>query len=176
MLVNSYQTWYISYMASTSTNQSPSTGPTLSVNFYKSHCTRSFYAGGPCNGSVAWFYQEVGQDTRGRFKNGEEPNEMIEELQMKKQNIGSSFDDFLAEEAMLEEVAAVAVKRVIAWQIEQAMKQKKFNKTVMAEKMHTSRAALNRLLDQNDTSLTLTTLTGAAAALGKKLKFELVPA
>ena len=95
---------------------------------------------------------------------------------MKKQNIGSSFDDFLAEEAMLEEVAAVAVKRVIAWQIEQAMKQKKFNKTVMAEKMHTSRAALNRLLDQNDTSLTLTTLTGAAAALGKKLKFELVPA
>jgi hypothetical protein len=46
----------------------------------------------------------------------------------------------------------------------------------MAKKMHTSRAALNRLLDQNDTSLTLTTLAGAAVALGKKLKFELVPA
>jgi antitoxin HicB len=95
---------------------------------------------------------------------------------MKKQNIGSSFDDFLAEEGMLEEVTAIAVKRVIAWQIEQAMKQQKVNKTAMAKKMQTSRAALNRLLDQNDTSLTLTTLAGAAVALGKKLKFELVSA
>lgn len=95
---------------------------------------------------------------------------------MKQQNIGSSFDDFLVEEAMLEEVTAVAVKRVIAWQIERAMKQQKLNKTAMAEKMHTSRAALNRLLDDTDTSLTLTTLASAAAALGKKLKVELVPA
>jgi antitoxin HicB len=97
------------------------------------------------------------------------------ELEMKKQNIGSSFDDFLSEEAMLEEVTAVAVKRVIAWQIEQEMKGQKLTKTVLAEKMHTSRAALNRLLDENDTSLTLTTLAGAAAALGKKIKIELVP-
>jgi antitoxin HicB len=95
---------------------------------------------------------------------------------MKKQNIGSNFDEFLAEDSMLEEVTAVAVKRVIAWQIEEAMKQQKVNKTAMAKRMHTSRAALNRLLDQNDTSLTLTTLAGAAVALGKKLKFELVPA
>jgi len=95
---------------------------------------------------------------------------------MKQQNIGSSFDNFLAEEAMLEEVTAIAVKRVIAWQIEQGMKQQKLNKTAMAEKMHTSRAALNRLLDETDTSLTLTTLASAAAALGKKLKVELVAA
>ncbi len=92
---------------------------------------------------------------------------------MNKQHIGSSFDDFLAEEAMLEEATAVAVKRVIAWQIEQEMQAQKLTKTALAEKMHTSRAALNRLLDETDTSLTLTTLASVAVALGKKLKIEL---
>ncbi len=94
---------------------------------------------------------------------------------MKKENIGSSFDDFLVEEGALEDVTAVAVKRVIAWQIAQAMKKQKMSKTSLAEKMHTSRASLNRLLDENDASLTLTTLASAAAALGKKIKIELVP-
>ncbi|OEZ58581.1 XRE family transcriptional regulator [Duganella sp. HH105] len=94
---------------------------------------------------------------------------------MKKQNIGSSFDDFLIEEGALEDATAVAVKRVIAWQIAQAMKKQKMSKTSLAEKMHTSRASLNRLLDENDASLTLTTLASAAAALGKKIKIELVP-
>ncbi|MEC5159561.1 XRE family transcriptional regulator [Janthinobacterium sp. CG_S6] len=95
---------------------------------------------------------------------------------MKKKNIGSSFDDFLAGESMLEEATAVAVKRVIAWQIAQEMKEQKLTKTSLAELMHTSRASLNRLLDENDTSLTLTTLAGAAAALGKTIRIELVPA
>jgi DNA-binding Xre family transcriptional regulator len=95
---------------------------------------------------------------------------------MKKQNIGSDFDDFLAEEGMLEEVTAVAVKRLIAWQIEQEMTAQKLTKTAMAKKMRTSRASLNRLLDENDTSLTLTTLAGAAAALGRRIKLELAPA
>jgi antitoxin HicB len=95
---------------------------------------------------------------------------------MNEKHIGSNFNDFLAEEAMLDEVTAVAVKRVIAWQIEQGMKANKLNKTAMAKKMHTSRAALNRLLDSTDTSLTLATLASAATVLGKKLKVELVPA
>jgi antitoxin HicB len=94
---------------------------------------------------------------------------------MKNKNIGSDFDDFLAHEGMLEEVTAVAVKRVIAWQIEQEMSAQKMTKTAMAKKMRTSRASLNRLLDENDTSLTLTTLAGAAAALGRRIKFELTP-
>jgi len=94
---------------------------------------------------------------------------------MNNKYIGSNFDDFLAEQGILDEVTAVAVKRVLAWQISQEMKRQKLTKTVMAEKMHTSRAALNRLLDEEDTSLTLTTLSSAAAALGKKLKVELVP-
>ncbi|MES2073924.1 MAG: XRE family transcriptional regulator [Pseudomonadota bacterium] len=93
---------------------------------------------------------------------------------MTKKHIGSSFDEFLEEEGILDEVNAVAIKRVIAWQIAHEMKRQKLSKTSMAEKMHTSRAALNRLLDEEDTSLTLTTLSSAAAALGKKLKLELV--
>jgi antitoxin HicB len=97
-------------------------------------------------------------------------------MNMKSKHIGSSFDDFLAEEALLEEATAVAVKRVIAWQIEQEMAAQSLTKTTMARKMHTSRAALNRLLDASDTSLTLTTLASAAAVLGKKIKVELTPA
>ena len=94
---------------------------------------------------------------------------------MNKQNIGSNFDDFLADGGMPEEVTAVAVKRVIAWQIEQEMSAQRITKTAMAKKMRTSRASLNRLLDENDTSLTLTTLASAAAALGRRIKLELAP-
>jgi hypothetical protein len=92
---------------------------------------------------------------------------------MANRHIGGTLDDFLAEEAMLEEVTATAMKRVIAWQIEQEMKAQNISKTAMATKMKTSRAALNRLLDETDTSLTLTTLASAAAALGKQFRFEL---
>jgi len=88
---------------------------------------------------------------------------------MGKKNIGSSFDDLLAEDAMLEEVTAIALKRVIAWQIAEEMKAQHLTKTVLAKRMHTSRAALNRLLDEEDSSLTLTTLASAAAALGKTI-------
>jgi antitoxin HicB len=68
------------------------------------------------------------------------------------------------------------VGEAIAWQIEQEMMAQKLTKTAMAKKMRTSRASLNRLLDENDTSLTLTTLAGAAAALGRRIKLELAPA
>jgi antitoxin HicB len=92
---------------------------------------------------------------------------------MTKKHIGSRFDDFLSEEAMLEQVTAVAIKRVIAWQIAQEMQTQQLTKTALAKKMRTSRAALNRLLDENDASLTLTTLASAAAALGKKIDLRL---
>lgn len=88
---------------------------------------------------------------------------------MGKKNIGSSFDNLLAEDAMLEEVTAVALKRVIAWQIAEEMKAQHLTKTELAKRMHTSRAALNRLLDEEDSSLTLTTLASAATALGKTI-------
>lgn len=92
---------------------------------------------------------------------------------MSKKNIGGSFDDFLKEEAILEGATAVALKRVIAWQIGEEMKAQKMTKTELAKRMHTSRAALNRLLDEADPSLTLTTLASAAAALGKKVNIQL---
>jgi len=92
---------------------------------------------------------------------------------MGKKTIGSSFDDFLDKEAMLEESTAVAIKRVITWQIAEEMQAQHLTKTALAKKMRTSRAALNRLLDENDASLTLTTLASAAVALGKKIDLRL---
>lgn len=95
---------------------------------------------------------------------------------MSNKHMGSRFDDFLEDEGMLEEVTAVALKRVIAWQIAQEMKVQNLTKTTLAKRMHTSRAALNRLLDEEDASLTLTTLASAAAALGKTVSLHLAPA
>ncbi len=95
---------------------------------------------------------------------------------MSNKHMGSRFDDFLEEEGMLEETTAVALKRVIAWQIAQEMKVQNLTKTTLAKRMHTSRAALNRLLDEEDASLTLTTLASAAAALGKTVSLHLAPA
>lgn len=92
---------------------------------------------------------------------------------MKRKNIGSNFDDFLREEKLLEQTQAVAIKRVIAYQIAEEMKTRKLSKTEMADKMRTSRAALERLLDPANSSVTLSTLERAASALGKKLKVEL---
>lgn len=90
------------------------------------------------------------------------------------QNIGSSFDDFLSEEGILEETEAVAAKRIIAFQLEEAMKQQHITRVKMAEKMHTSRSTINRLFDPENQSVTLLTLERAAAAVGKKLKLELI--
>ena len=90
--------------------------------------------------------------------------------------IGSNFDDFLKEEGLYELSTASAIKKVLALQIEEAMKAQQLTKTAMAKRMRTSRAALNRLLDNTDTSLTLTTLASAAAALGKDVRVELIPA
>jgi DNA-binding Xre family transcriptional regulator len=93
---------------------------------------------------------------------------------MKSQHIGSNFDDFLTEEGLLAEAEAVAVKRVIAYQIEQLMTEQKLTKVAMAGRMKTSRAALDRLLDPSNPSVTLQTLERAASVLGKRLQIELV--
>lgn len=92
------------------------------------------------------------------------------------QHIGSDFEDFLAEEGLLNDANAVSIKCLLAWQIQNEMKNQHINKTNMAKRMQTSRSSLDRLLDEHDTSLTLSTLTSAAQALGKKVKIELVAA
>ena len=94
----------------------------------------------------------------------------------KNPHIGSSFDEFLAEDGQLDEATAVAVKRVIAWQIEQAMQAAGLNKSTLAKRMHTSRTVVDRILDSEDTGLTLDTMTRAATALGYRVKFDLVAA
>lgn len=94
---------------------------------------------------------------------------------MNKRNahVGSDFDEFLADEGLLEGASAVAIKRVIAWQIAEAMKTRGLSKKAMAELMHTSRSHLDRLLDADDTGLTLETLSRAAQVLGRRLRVEL---
>jgi len=93
---------------------------------------------------------------------------------MKKKNIGSSFDSWLSEEGVYEEASSGAIKRVLARQVEAAMQEKGVTKTEMARRMDTSRAALNRLLDPKNDSITLGTLQKAAAAVGREVRLELV--
>ena len=90
-------------------------------------------------------------------------------------HIGSDFDDFLADEQLIEEVSAAALKRVIAWQIAEAMKAQNVSKKALAERMQTSRTAVDRALDQNDPGMTLATLASAARALGQRVEVRLVP-
>lgn len=92
---------------------------------------------------------------------------------MSKRNIGSNFDDFLAEEGLLQEATATAVKRYIAYQLQQKMIEENLSKSEMAKRMATSRSALDRLLDPENTSVTLQTLQSAAHAVGGRLKVEL---
>jgi ParB-like chromosome segregation protein Spo0J len=87
--------------------------------------------------------------------------------------IGSDFEDFLREEGRLEAATAVAVKRVLAWELEAAMKKANVSQAEMARRMSTSRAVIRRLLDANDLSITLATMSKAAAALGLRLRLEL---
>jgi antitoxin HicB len=93
---------------------------------------------------------------------------------MENKHIGSDFDDFLKEEGIQEEATAAAIKRVIAWQLAEAMKKRHITKTEMAARMRTSRAVINRLLDEDDTSVTLATLARASVAVGIPLKIELL--
>lgn len=92
---------------------------------------------------------------------------------MDTQHIGGDFDDFLRDERLLDDAAATAAKRVIAYQIAQEMKRSHLTKSAMAQRMNTSRPALDRLLDPANRSVTLSTLERAATAVGKKLKVEL---
>jgi len=82
---------------------------------------------------------------------------------------GSSFDSFLEQEGIREDVEAVAIKRVLAWQLEQAMQKQRKTKQAMARQLHTSRSQLDRLLDPRNVSVTLDTITRAARALGKRV-------
>ncbi len=92
----------------------------------------------------------------------------------KKGRIGSSFEDFLREEGTYDETTASAVKRVLAWQLEQAMEQKQMSKNQMAKAMKTSRSQLDRILDPDNDRIQLDTVIKAARVLGREVRIELL--
>ncbi len=96
-------------------------------------------------------------------------------LAMKKRpdHSGSSFESLLEEDGIREEVEAVAIKRVLAWQLSQAMHQKKKTKLAMAQELHTSRSQLDRLLDPSNVSVSIETMARAAQLLGKRLTIRI---
>jgi antitoxin HicB len=94
----------------------------------------------------------------------------------KRTHRGSDFRDFLKEEGILEEVEALAWKRSLAMQLQRLLRENSVTKARMARRMKTSRAAVDRLLDASNPSVTLATLGKAARALGRRVKIELVPA
>jgi len=94
----------------------------------------------------------------------------------KKTHRGSDFRNFLNEQGILGEVEARALKQALSLQLDRLLKEKELTKTQMAARMKTSRAAVDRLLDATNSSVTLNTLGKAARALGRKVKIELVPA
>ena len=88
--------------------------------------------------------------------------------------IGSSLPDFVREEGMYEDATNYAIKRVLAWQVEQAMREQGITKVEMARRMGTSRVHLDRLLDPANDNVQLDTVQRAAAAVGRKVRMESV--
>lgn len=88
--------------------------------------------------------------------------------------LGSSFSDYLKSEGAYDETSAVAVKRVLAWQLEQAMHRAGMTKNELAKRMHTSRSQLDRILDPSNARIQLDTVFKAAHVLGRDVKLELV--
>lgn len=87
--------------------------------------------------------------------------------------VGSNFEDFLKEEGRLGQATALAIKSVLAWELERAMKESNVSQAELARRMKTSRAVVHRLLDANDPSVTLATISKAAAALGRSIRVAL---
>ena len=92
---------------------------------------------------------------------------------MSRKHTGSSIDDFMKQEGILEETQAQAIKEVVAWQLAEAMKRKKISKSRMAAMLKTSRSQVDRLLDSRD-DITLLSLQRAAAMVGKRVSIELI--
>ena len=87
--------------------------------------------------------------------------------------LGSRFEDFLRDDGRLQEATAIAVKRVLAWEIQRAMQAAGVSQAEMARRMKTSRAVVRRLLDDKDPSVTLATISRAALALGRQIELKL---
>jgi DNA-binding phage protein len=123
--------------------------------------------------ALAWDCKEVPKDPGKRTGGCQTQIDEVEVVIMARKNVGSDFDDFLKVEGLLEDVTAVAVKRYVAYQLIEKMAESNLSKAEMARRMDTSRSALDRLLDPDNSSVTLQTLQSAVQALGGRLKIEL---
>ena len=92
---------------------------------------------------------------------------------MKRKHLGSKFEDFLAEDGILEECRAAAIKFKIAHELQQAMTAGRISKAEIAKRLKTSRTGVDRLLDPENTSITLNTMAKVATLLGKRIEFAL---
>jgi antitoxin HicB len=92
---------------------------------------------------------------------------------IEKGHLGQSFSDFLKEQGTYEETVATSIKRVVAWQLQQVMAEQKITKVEMAKRLDTSRSQLDRLLDPENDKISLSMLSRAASAVGRKLTLEL---
>jgi antitoxin HicB len=145
----------------------------IAIEHFIWDCPDIFYSFRRSDCVVARLCQKVEEYPKQGVDSGKTQAVQIEVVDMAKRNIGSSFDDFLSEEKLLEEATAVAVKRVVAYQLEQKISESNLSKTEMARRMDTSRSSLNRLLDPENASVTLHTLQSAVQVLGGRLKIEL---
>lgn len=122
----------------------------------------------------ARIHQENAEDPGQRSIAGETEDDRGDEMKKLNKHVGSSLDDFLKKEGVLEETRTIAIKEAVAWQVQQAMVKDNITKVEMARRMHTSRAALDRLLDPGNGAVTLQTLSRAANAIGRSLRIELI--
>jgi antitoxin HicB len=137
----------------------------------ETHSTCSVVPLPPEFGGTAQIHQKDASSARGGFGLSAQAAEGVDE--MSKKHMGSSIDDFLKAEGIFEEAQSQAVKEVVAWQLAQAMKEKKISKNRMATLLQTSRTQVDRLLDaKND--ITLSSLERAAAIVGRRVTIQLV--
>jgi antitoxin HicB len=97
-------------------------------------------------------------------------------MKRKRRSVGSSFENYLAEQGELEEATALAVKRVLSWELAREMRKANVSRAELARRMRTSRAVVHRLLDETDPSVTLATISRAATALGRSVRVRLAAA
>ncbi len=120
------------------------------------------------------FVKKDAENPANGLGNGQETAKGNRKMIDENPHIGSAFSDWLAEQGLEEDAYTHAIKRVLAWQIEQAMKEQGISKNQMAKRIRTSRAYLDRFLDPENDKVQRDTIQRAAVAIGRKLRFELV--
>jgi len=126
------------------------------------------------HGFASWLYQEVPENAQVRSRFGNEKNEELDMTEdIEKGRLGQYFEEFLKEQGTYESTTAQAVKRVLAFQLSEAMKTQGLSKVEMARRLHTSRSQLDRLLDPENEGVTVGMLARAAKAVGRELRIEL---